>query len=318
MDQSGVLEVTNCFPYANVDAGAESHQNDAAVAAAAAPRAKSNISYQNDMIRHLREVNVDANSVGWYTSTTMGNFINMNFVENQYAYQKENHRAVALVHDTSRSSQGALSLRAFQLTPLFMAVYKDGKFTTKSLQKSKLSFRDILKELRIRVHNSYLITSFLHEISPLPSDPEAPMPVTLDDIETTAPQLPVHPSIDSLELSIDPFLEKTSDLLLDSIEAHYTELNNYQYYQRQLAREQAKITAWQAKRKAENTQRAAAKQPLLPEDEWQRLFKLPLEPSRLESMLNARQADQYSKQVDSFTASTTAKMFAVRGTLLYE
>ena len=81
------------------------------------------------------------------------------------------------------------------------------------------------------------------------------------------------------DVAIDPFLEKTCDLLLESIESHYTDLNNFQFYQRQLGREQTKITQWQAKRKAENAQRTVAKQPLLPEDEWQRLFKLPQEPS---------------------------------------
>jgi translation initiation factor 3 subunit H len=99
--------------------------------AAAAPRAKSNVSYQNEMIKYLREVNVDANNVGWYTSANMGNFINTSMIENQYFYQKEvNERTVALVHDVSRSSQGALSLRAFRLSPNFMAAYKEGKFTT--------------------------------------------------------------------------------------------------------------------------------------------------------------------------------------------
>lgn len=144
------------------------------------------------------------------------------------------------------------------------------------------------------------------------------MPASLSDISRNPIQAPPNPSFDSLDLSIDPFLEKTCDLLLDSIEAHYTDLNNHQYYQRQLAREQAKITAWQTKRKSENAARAAAKQTLLPEDEWQRLFKLPQEPSRLEGMLNARQVEQYSRQVDGFTANITAKMFAVKGNLLPE
>lgn len=33
-------------------------------------------------------------------------------------------------------------------------------------------------------------------------------------------------------------------------------------------------------------------------------------------MLNARQAEQYARQVDGFVAGTSAKMFAVRGNLL--
>lgn len=127
---------------------------------------------------------------------------------------------------------------------------------------------------------------------------------------------PLSPNISSLNLSIDPFLTQTADLLLDSIESHHTELNNYQYYQRQLGREQAKITAWQTKRKSENASRVMAKQSPLPEDEWQRLFKLPQEPGRLETLLNSRQVEQYARQVDGFAADVTGKMFAVRGNLL--
>ncbi|KAI1075597.1 eukaryotic translation initiation factor 3 subunit-like protein [Whalleya microplaca] len=320
MDRDGVLEVTNTFPFptsdlANVDGA---HQNDASSLAVAAPRAKANTVYQNEMIRHLKEVNVDANNVGWYTSATMGNFVNSGFIENQHHYQRENERTVALVHDVSRSSQGSLSLRAFKLTPTFMAAYKEGKFTTESLQKSKLSFKDVLVEFPINVHNSHLLTSYLHQIPSIPTDAEVPMPTSLSDLQHDPVKMPLHPSTDTLDLSIDPFLEKTCDLLLDSIESHYTELNNHQYYQRQLAREQTKITAWQTKRKAENAGRIAAKQQPLPEDEWQRLFKLPQEPSRLEGMLNAKQVEQYSKLVDGFTANVSAKMFAVRGNLLPE
>ena len=131
MDQDGLLEVTNTFQFPTVDnAATDSHQNDASAAAAAAPRQKANMTYQNEMIRHLKEVNVDANNVGWYTSATMGNFINMSFIENQYHYQKDNDRTVALVYDTSKSSQGNLTLRAYRLTSTFMAAYKEGKFTT--------------------------------------------------------------------------------------------------------------------------------------------------------------------------------------------
>ncbi|KAI1480046.1 eukaryotic translation initiation factor 3 subunit 3 [Daldinia eschscholtzii] len=320
MDKDGVLEITNTFPFptvdlANVEGG---HQNDASAIAAAAPRTKANIIYQNEMIRHLKEVNVDANNVGWYTSATMGNFVNPSFIENQYHYQRENDKTVALVHDVSRSSQGALSLRAFKLTPNFMTAFKEGKFTTESLQKSKLSFKDILIEFPIHVHNSHLLTSYLHQLPTATPETDVSLPTSLSDLQGDPVKMPLHPSADILDLSIDPFLEKTCDLLLDSIESHYTELNNHQYYQRQLAREQAKITAWQTKRKAENAARVAAKQQPLPEDEWQRIFKLPQEPSRLEGMLNAKQVEQYSKQIDGFTANVSAKMFAVRGNLLPE
>lgn len=133
MDNNGVLEITNSFPFPVVEASGEHYDSNAQSAAASAPRAKANAQYQNDMIRMLREVNIDANNVGWYGSTSMGNFINNNLIENQYHFQKElNEKTVALIHDVSRSSQGALSLRAFRLSPSFMTAYKEGKFNTES------------------------------------------------------------------------------------------------------------------------------------------------------------------------------------------
>ena len=143
MDVNGTLQITNSFPFPTADvAASDSHPNDHMAAsnlAAAAPRSKANVAYQNEMIKCLREVNVDANNVGWYTSANMGNFINTSLIENQYYYQKEiNERTVALVHDVSRSSQGALSLRAFRLSPSFMAAYKESKFTTEKYVSAEL------------------------------------------------------------------------------------------------------------------------------------------------------------------------------------
>ena len=136
MDKAATLEVTNSFPFPTIDVPAQdghhdNNNNTASNIAAAAPRAKANISYQNEMIKKLREVNVDANNTGWYTSANLGNFVNMNMIENQYSYQKElNERTVTIIHDVSQSSQGSLSLRAFRLSPAFMTAYKEQKFTT--------------------------------------------------------------------------------------------------------------------------------------------------------------------------------------------
>jgi translation initiation factor 3 subunit H len=128
------LQVTNCFQYpASVPEQPQDqfYPTDAATLAAAAPRAKSNVSYQNEMIKMLREVNVDAQSVGWYTSTNMGNFINQNFVENQFFFQRAaDEKTIALVFDVSRSSAGSLSLKAYRLSPSFMASFRESKFST--------------------------------------------------------------------------------------------------------------------------------------------------------------------------------------------
>ena len=168
------------------------------------------------------------------------------------------------------------------------------------------------------MHNAHNVTTFLNQVPRLLSKGIIRQPTSVAEIESN-PAIShddLAPSFDNLNLNIDPFLQQTCDNLLESIETHHVEANNFSYYARALGREQQKIQQWQAKRKAENAARAIQKQPPLPEDEWQKLFKLPTEPSRLESMLNSRQVEQYAKQVDGFVANTSGKMFAVRGNLL--
>jgi translation initiation factor 3 subunit H len=144
LDVNTTLEITNCFPFPTVDPsasessaqqtfGSSDNTSSSAAAAAAAPRAKANGAYQTEMIKYLREVNIDANNVGWYSSTSMGNFVNINTIENQFFYQKEmNEKTVALVYDGARSAQGSLSLRAFRLSPAFVSAFQDSKFTVDS------------------------------------------------------------------------------------------------------------------------------------------------------------------------------------------
>ena len=106
------------------------------------------------------------------------------------------------------------------------------------MQKTKLTYKDIFVELPITIHNSHLLTSFMHQLPSKIDQSELELPASLSELSTEAPEIGFYPSLDSLDLSIDPFLEKNCDLLLDAIETHYTELNNFQYHQRQLAREQ--------------------------------------------------------------------------------
>ncbi|KAI7599912.1 hypothetical protein KC343_g15852, partial [Hortaea werneckii] len=86
MDAGSNLEITNSFPFpvSNPDTQAGNvatnpadpyYQADQATLALAAPRAKSSAAYAAEMVKYLREVNVDAQSVGWYMSCSMGNFV---------------------------------------------------------------------------------------------------------------------------------------------------------------------------------------------------------------------------------------------------
>ncbi|EFR03662.1 eukaryotic translation initiation factor 3 subunit H [Nannizzia gypsea CBS 118893] len=310
MDVKGNLEVTNSFPFPIVDLPPDSHLDiSPSNTAAAAPRAKSNVTYQAEMIRMLREVNIDANNVGYYTSANMGNFLNLNVIENQYFYQKEmNETAITLVHDVSRSSQGPLSLRAFRLSPQFMTAFKENKFTAENLQKSNLRHSDIFVELPVTIHNSHLLTSYLHQIPTTAPKEELDLPPSLAALLASPQSNPAN-----AHAQLRQPLPQHRPVPGEELRPAAGEHRDPPHREQQLP---TKIAAWQAKRKAENVSRAQLKQPLLAEDEWQRLFKLPQEPSRLESMLNTCQAEQYSRQIDGFVAATTGKMFGVKGNLL--
>ncbi|GAO48985.1 eukaryotic translation initiation factor 3 subunit H [Saitoella complicata NRRL Y-17804] len=291
LDVNGVLEVTSSFPFPS--AGAD---GKAATATGGAGGAR----YQAEMMRCLREVNVDNNTVGWYQSAYLGSFLNSQVVEAQFAYQKTlSEKSVVLVHDVSGGARSML--RAFRLSKGFVQSYKEGKFTEESLARNGVTHRSILEELPLEIKNSHLLTTLLHSA---PLDPEAGLSLTA----------PLTPNLDSvLDLVIDPYLEKNLEFLLEAVDEYQSETSNLQYHQRALAREQSRINTWLSRRRAENLQRSSSGQPPLDED-WKKtgMFKVPQEPSRLEGLLVSAQIEQYCGQVSGRAGGVLGRMYGVR------
>ena len=78
------------------------------------------------MLRALRELKVDNNSVGWYTCAALGSFATKDTIMHQLEFQSAIPSSVLLVYDGVRTSLGQLSLRAVRLTDAFMAAFKRG------------------------------------------------------------------------------------------------------------------------------------------------------------------------------------------------
>jgi translation initiation factor 3 subunit H len=82
-----------------------------------------------------REVNIDNNTVGWYTSLDMGSFAKdramiESTVDTQFNYQERiGDKSVVLFYDQIKSLQGIFALRAFKLTQNFMQLWKSQTFT---------------------------------------------------------------------------------------------------------------------------------------------------------------------------------------------
>lgn len=272
------LNITNCFSLPS-----SANDNDGA-----GLRSKAMIKYQTDMISHLKEVNIDANCVGFYASANLGKFFTQNVIDSLLFYQVQNPESVLIVHDVSRHLYSGLALHAYRLSPEYLAVRKEGKFNSAVLTKHDLSYHNIFQEIPIDIKNSHLVTLYLHSMEQQEEDYQ------------------------QLDISIDPYLEKNIETMFEVIDEFHYDQSNYNYYQRHLAREKGKLQQWQLKRKSENLTRQANGEPLLSLDEGKNLFKLPEEPSRLDNLLISGQISQLCNQIEEYGTSVCPKLFSVQ------
>merc|ERR1711998_378674 len=92
LDYDSTLEVTNCFPFpSRTETDAEDYNND------------QGAEYQYDMMRALRDVNVDNNTVGWYHSTYLGSHITEELISTQFNYQENIPKCVCLTFDPMKT-----------------------------------------------------------------------------------------------------------------------------------------------------------------------------------------------------------------------
>ncbi|XP_042456527.1 eukaryotic translation initiation factor 3 subunit H-like [Zingiber officinale] len=279
LDVGSVLEVTNCFPFPIREEDEEIEADGA--------------NYQLEMMRCLREVNVDNNTVGWYQSTLMGSFQTVELIETFMNYQENIRRCVCIVYDPSRSAQGVLALKALKLTDSFMDLYRNNNFTGEKLREKNLSWVDIFEEIPIKVSNSALASAFMTELEP---------------------ELPVKQcDYDRLKLSTAPYMERNLEFLIDCMEDLSAEQNKFQYYYRNLSRQQAQQQTWLQKRRVENMARkAAGEEPLPEEDPANPIFKPILEPSRVDSYLITNQISNYCNQINGVATQSFNRLYLMK------
>ena len=100
--------------------------------------------------------------------------------------------------------------------------------------------------------------------------------------------------------------------IVEAVDNYRTEEGNLSYLCRQIARERGKAENYIAKRKEENQGRVAQGLAPLPEEDVTRLFKIPPEPSRLESLLLLGQIDAYGKSLARTASTGLVKMYATK------
>jgi len=243
--------------------------------------------FVNKTMHFLKLVNVDANAVGWYTTSIIGSNLTQSIIT-QFDYQTANPGAVLIVYDPLRTRKGSVCLRAFQLTEAFMTLFKGKKFSADDLLDSDLSFRDIYTERPIRIYNSPLVNAFLLEMQDSFQN--------VDDVV-----------FDRFDLESAVFLEKNMEYLLEAIDTFNQGQGNYIYFKNRVAHRDEQLK----RRRAENEARRADGEAPIPETDIHKRFgSLPDVSSRLEALLASSNVNNYALQLRSYVHQSFTRVYA--------
>lgn len=125
-NDKGDVEITNAFVHparGAADFQPQEKTDDSSATAVASIESTPAASFQSDMLKLLKSVNIDANIVGWFQSSTLSSFVNEATVDIQYDYQNQNRNAVMIVADAC-DTNSAHPLRAYRLSPEYMQLMR--------------------------------------------------------------------------------------------------------------------------------------------------------------------------------------------------
>ncbi|PSC72242.1 Eukaryotic translation initiation factor 3 subunit H [Micractinium conductrix] len=280
LDVGATLEITDAFPYPG-------HMGEEQEAG------EGGESYQLEMMRCLRDVNADNNTVGWYQSTISGSYQVVEIVETFVSYMASLERCVCLVYDTTAAAGGALGVKAVRLGDSFVQAYREGSLTIEKIRAKGLSWHDVFVEIPVTVHNSHMAAALAAEIAP-------PSATTALDYER-------------LGLGVAPLLEKNLEFLNDCLDDVMGEQGKLSMYQNNVRRQQQAIAQFKMQRRQDNLVRRAAGEETLSEDPPEGMFKAVAEPNQLDNMLLSNQMASYCQHINTATEQALSKLKLMDG-----
>jgi len=204
LDVKSAMQVTHSFGYVQKGTEEASGQQD------------DGEMYQLEMQKLLREVNVDANTVGWYQTTHLGQFFSNTVIETQYLFQKEIPCSILLVYDPLQAAIGKTSFKALRLTSKFMARIEELQGNMSALTEFPAS--EMFVEYPVHIHSPAIIEAFLVDWS------------LMDSSSTT--------QIEALDTDNQAFLERNMQLLISALQDLAEEQQKLQNFERQAGRQQ--------------------------------------------------------------------------------
>jgi len=198
------MQVTHSFGYVqkgSEEAGAQQDEGE---------------QYQIDMQRLLREVHVDANTIGWYQTTHLGQFFSNTVIETQYLFQREIPSSILLVYDPLQAAIGKPSFKALRLSQKFMEKHAELQTNTAALNDFPPS--EMFNEFPVYIHSPAIVEAFLVDWS------------LMDATSTT--------QIEALDTENQVFLERNMQLLISALQDLAEEQQKLQNFERQAGRQQ--------------------------------------------------------------------------------
>ena len=290
--KNGVLEITHSFPFPEPRDDSKSDIVKTAIESPIDDEATDldGHEYQLEMMKMLREVNVDNNCVGWYQSMYLGSYSTSSLLQNQLSYQTDlSSNAVVLLYDPMQTAHGNLELKCLRLSKAAVELVKSGK-------NSFLEPSHIFEEVPVTMKNPSLVKALLHNVSTGQYDAD----VAANNTNEVAPAYGVDTTLDRLDLSTNPYLEKHLEFLSTWVHDLSAEQGKYQYYMRSLARGSDKRGD---KRRSKDEMKVPAAEAWASSEA----------PKRLESLLLSNQIRNYCDQVDKFADGGFGKLFVMEG-----
>jgi translation initiation factor 3 subunit H len=305
---SGILEVTHAFPFPDPQPSHpisnsrhnQNQQDDNNDKGGGDDGVLEGHEFQLEMMRMLREVNVDNNCVGWYQSMYLGIFSTSNLLENQLSYQLDlSPNAVVILYDPIQTRHGNLVLRCYRLSDqvvrlkaLQQAALDGGTPppTTSSASNPFIDPKTIFEEVPIKLTNPGLAAALLADLDCQEQQHwnggGAAKFAGSSSAAAAPPILRMGRQVtwDRLDLSTHPYLEKHLEFACNWVDDLTSELHKFQYYARQMNRDKAK-----------------------------RMSTSSDAPRRLESLLISNQIDRYCEQMSDFAANGLTKTFVASG-----
>ena len=280
---NGVLEVTHAFPLP------EHPQRESKSDGGEDGAGTEGHDFQLEMMRMLREVNVDNNCVGWYQSMYLGIFSTSSLLETQLSYQTDlSPNAVVILYDPMQTTHGNLVVKCYRLTEECVRIKTTGS-------NKFIDPKNIFEQVPIKLTNPGLVQALLTDVADGVHKDGTKPAIDEDGLFVAG----ADTTFDRLDLSTNPYLEKHVEFLCGWVDDLASEQQKFQYYSRQLART--------ANRGSKDKRSSVA------DEQAKSSWESGDAPRRMESLLISNQIRSYCDQVSKFTSGSIGKLYLMEG-----